>query len=131
MKKLRKYRATCIIAALAIITIVLPAFAGGNKSKVAKVAYDFPPTMSPAVREAFSKECDKGQALYNLTCARCHNQLVDGVLLIPDWTGAQLAGYELRVLNPNHEAGIPEEQVSAEELGFIMTFLTYKNKNAK
>lgn len=127
--KRKQYRATCIIVALAIITIVLPAFAGGGKKKELKVAYEFPETMSPAVREAFTKECDKGQALYNLGCAGCHNKIVDGKTIIPDWTSAQLVGYELRVLNPKHEAGIPEEQVSAEELGYIMTFLTYKKKN--
>ncbi len=128
--KNKKYR-TIIVVALAIITIVLPAVAGGNKKKDTKVAYEFPETMAPAVREAFTKECDKGQALYNLGCAACHNKLIDGRMIIPDWTPAQLVSYELRVLNPKHVDGIPEEQVSAEELGYIMTFLTYKKKNVE
>ncbi len=128
--KYKQYRTTGFIVALAIITIVLPAFAGSGKKKEPKVAYAFPENMAPAVREAFTKECDKGQALYNLSCASCHNKVVDGKTVIPDWTSAQLVGYELRVLNPKHESGIPEEQVSAEELGNIMTFLTYKKKNS-
>ena len=129
--KTTPYRTTIILILLAIITIVLPAFAGGGKKgKEGKVAYEFPEAMAPAVREQFAKECDKGQALYKLGCAGCHNKTEGGKTIIPDWTPAQLVGYELRVLNPKHEAGIPEEQVSAEELGYIMTFLTYKKKNA-
>ena len=85
--------------------------------------------MATPVREAFSRECDKGQELYNIACADCHNSHVNGRTVIPDWSSAQPVGYELRVLNAKHEAGIPEDQVSAEELGNIMTFLTYKKKN--
>lgn len=99
------------------------------EKKPAKVPYVFPDAMGPAVREAFTKECDKGQALYQLACASCHNTIENGRTIIPDWTSTQLVGYELRVLNPRHETGIPEEQVTAEELGYIMTFLTYKKKN--
>lgn len=126
-----RYRITALLATLMAAIIIWPSFAdaGGNKKKEAKVAYEFPESMAAPVREAFTKECDKGQALYNLACAGCHNKVADGKTIVPDWTSAQLVGYELRVLNPRHEAGIPEEQVSAEELGFIMTFLTYKKKN--
>jgi hypothetical protein len=49
--------------------------------------------------------------------------------LIPDFTPEQLIGYELRVTNPEHESNIPEATVSAEELGYIMTFLSYKKKS--
>jgi cytochrome c553 len=127
--KSKKYRTTLVLILLAVLVIVLPAFAGGNNKKETKVAYEFPPEMAPAVRDQFIKECDKGQALYNMTCAACHNQKIDGKQIIPDWTSAQLVGYELRVLNPKHEGGIPEEHVTAEELGQIMTFLTFKKKN--
>jgi len=85
--------------------------------------------MAPAIQAEFTKECDKGQALYNMVCAKCHNKVVNGKTIVPDWNQAQLIGYELRVLNSGHETGIPEENVSAEELGQIMTFLTYKKKN--
>ena len=109
-------------------TIVLPCLAE-KKKKELKAAYEFPDAMAPAIQAGFAKECDKGQALYNIACAHCHNTIVNGKAIIPDWTSAQLVGYELRVLNPKHEGGIPEETVSAEELGQIMTFLTYKKKN--
>jgi hypothetical protein len=125
----KRYWITWLLIALAILVIVLPAFAGGKNRKQGKVEYEFPEKMAASVREQFIKECDKGQALYNLSCAHCHSKKEHGKTVIPDWTAAQLVGYELRVLNPKHEAGIPEEQVSAEELGYIMTFLTYKKKN--
>ena len=109
-------------------TIVLPCFAEKRKKEV-KVGYEFPEAMSEAVRTEFTKQCDKGQILYNISCGGCHNTIVKGKTIIPDWNQAQLVGYELRVLNPKHESGIPEEAVSAEDLGYIMTFLNYKKKN--
>lgn len=121
-----KSRIVYLIVGLAVLTHMMPSHA---EKKQAKVSYEFPDAMAPAVREAFTKECDKGQALYNIACASCHNKIVNGRTIVPDWTSAQLVGYELRVLNQNHETGIPEERVTAEELGYIMTFLTYKKKN--
>jgi hypothetical protein len=126
----KQYWTTIVLVVLSILIIVLPAFAGDKKKKAEKIAYEFPVTMTAPVREQFIKECDKGQALYNLSCAPCHNRTENGKTIIPEWTQAQLVGYELRVLNSKHETGIPEEQVSAEELGYIMTFLSYKKKNA-
>ena len=118
-----------ILSMLIAAIIVLPCFAEKKKKEV-KVAYEFPDAMAPAIQAEFAKQCDKGQALYNIACGHCHNTIVNGKTIIPDWTSSQLVGYELRVLNPKHEGGIPEEAVSAEELGQIMTFLTYKRKNA-
>ena len=67
--------------------------------------------------------------MYDINCAGCHNSKVKRKVVIPDFTLDQLIGYELRVSNPDHEDGIPETNVSAEELGLIMTFLNYKKKN--
>jgi hypothetical protein len=94
-----------------------------------KVGYEFPPEMSQQVRNDFSKQCEKGMILYDINCAGCHNKKVGRREIIPDFTSDQLRGYELRVANPDHESGIPETNVSAEELGLIMTFLSYKKKN--
>ncbi|MCW3120540.1 MAG: hypothetical protein JWQ38_32 [Flavipsychrobacter sp.] len=93
-----------------------------------KIVYVFPEAMPVAVKEGYTKQCDKGQALYAITCGKCHNITVKGKEVIPDFTPEQLIGYELRVLNPKHESNIPETVVTADELGMIMTFLTYKNK---
>jgi hypothetical protein len=78
----------------------------------------------------YAKQCEKGKILYDINCAKCHNTKVKGKEMIPDFTSAQLIGYELRVANPKHIENIEEDHVSAEELGLIMTFLSYKKKNS-
>jgi cytochrome c len=97
--------------------------------KKSKVVYEFPPQMSPAVQAEYTKLCDKGKILYDLNCARCHNTQVKGKEVIPDFSQEKLIGYELRVSNQQHEADMPDTKVTAEELGLITTFLTYKKKN--
>src|SRR5262245_12022227 len=111
-----------------IITILFAGIFGLQcfAQKKQKVAYEFPPQMSPAVQAEFAKLCDKGQVLYQLNCAQCHNTKVKGKEVIPDFTQEKLIGYELRVSNQQHEADMPDTKVTAEELGLITTFLTYK-----
>jgi mono/diheme cytochrome c family protein len=94
-----------------------------------KVMYELPAEMSEAIRSDYVKQCEKGQILYNINCAGCHTTKVKGKEIIPDFTSAQLVGYGLRVTNARHETNITEESVSTEELGLIMTFLSYKKKN--
>jgi len=117
-------RAIVITAAFAGI-LGIQAFA----QKKQKVAYEFPPEMSVAVQTEFAKLCDKGKILYDLNCAKCHNTTVKGKELIPDFSQEKLIGYELRVSNQQHEADMPDTKVTAEELGLITTFLTYKKKS--
>lgn len=93
------------------------------------IDYELPAAMAAPVKAEYIKQCDKGKILYDINCSRCHTTKVDGKEIIPDFTSDQLVGYELRVLNPKHESEIPETNVSAEELGLIMTFLTYKKRN--
>lgn len=113
-----------ILFTAAAIALVLPQCATQQK-----VAYDFPPEMAQNIRNLYLEQCEKGRVLYELNCAKCHNTIVKRKTIIPDWTLEQLKGYELRVTNPQHEEGLPETHVSAEELGQIMTFLMYKKKN--
>jgi hypothetical protein len=94
-----------------------------------KVAYEFPEAMAKPVQAEFAKQCDKGLILYQINCSRCHDIPQGKTSIIPDFTPEQLVGYELRVLNPKHESDLPETNVSAEELGQITTFLTYKKKS--
>lgn len=94
-----------------------------------KIPYEFPAAMKEPVRLEYEKLADKGQVLWNINCASCHNKKVRGKAIVPDFLPEQLKGYELRVLNPQHESGIPETSVTPEELGLIMTFLSYKKKN--
>lgn len=117
-------------AALAVTLVVQISAALPGKKPAARISYVFPEAMLPAVRLEFSKQCDKGQALYMLACASCHNRELKGRIIVPDWPAEKLVGYELRVLNSAHESGLPDEHVTAEELGDIMMFLTYKKRNS-
>ena len=94
----------------------------------AKVVYEFPEAMAEPVRSEFLKICEKGKILYDINCAQCHNIKKGRKEIIPDFTPEQLKGYELRVSNAQHEENMPDEKVTAEELGLISTFLLYKKK---
>lgn len=94
-----------------------------------KIPADFPKEMLPDVKAEYQKTYDKGQILYNISCAKCHTTYKGRKQIVPDFTLDQLRGYELRESNQRHVENIPEEQVTPEELGIIMTFLLYKKKN--
>lgn len=91
--------------------------------------YAFPDAMALPVQKEFARECDKGKILYDMNCAACHNVTVKNKPVIPDFSPEQLIGYELRVSNAQHEGSMPDTKVTAEELGQIMTFLSYKTKS--
>lgn len=94
-----------------------------------KVEYEFPEAMRPEVKKAYIEICDRGQAIYKATCAKCHNYKVKGKWVVPDFTQEQLVGYSLRIINQRHETNLPDSLISEEELGQVMTFLEYKKKN--
>lgn len=94
-----------------------------------KIEYNFPDQMLPFVKVEYEKQCDKGQILYRLNCAKCHTVKVKGQKVIPDFKPEQLKGYELRLTNARHEQTLTDSAVTAEELGLIMTFLNYKKKS--
>lgn len=96
-----------------------------------EAAYELPAAMVETAKIEFAKQCEKGKILYAINCGHCHNSKDRRKEIIPDFTPEQLIGYELRVTNPEHESGIPETTVSTEELGYIMTFLSYKKKSGK
>jgi hypothetical protein len=108
-----------------VVLLWIEAFA----QKKAKIVYDFPPEMKEHVRVEYEKLCEKGRVLYEMNCAKCHNTVVKGREVVPDFKPEQLRGYELRVANERHESNLPDEQVTEEELGYIMSFLAYKKKN--
>lgn len=94
-----------------------------------KVQYELPEAMLPYVKVEYAKRCDQGQILYNISCGKCHTTNVKGKEIIPDFKPEQLTGYTIRVSNARHESSMPDSLVSEEELGIIMTFLSYKKKN--
>lgn len=116
------------IFTLAIIVFVIVFSAATFAQK--KIPADFPKEMLPEVKAEYQKTYDKGQILYNINCGKCHTTYDKKKTIVPDFTLDQLKGYELRESNQRHVENIPEEQVTPEELGIIMTFLLYKKKNA-
>lgn len=96
-----------------------------------EVPYELPVAMIPTAKIEYAKQCDKGKILYDINCAQCHTTTLKRKKIIPDFSIEQLTAYEIRVSTPEHESNIPETTVSAEELGYIMTFLSYKKKSGK
>lgn len=94
-----------------------------------KVYYVLPAEMLEPVKIEYAKICDKGRTLYEINCAGCHTTKKRGQEIIPDFTPEQLEAYQIRAANPTHEARVSEEQVSAEELSAILTYLSYKTKS--
>lgn len=111
---------------LTVLTVLLVAQACKHQKEQ---AYDFPAAMLPEVKVAYKERCDKGLALYKMACARCHTGGSRRHPIIPDFSAEQLKGYALRVANRQHERNLPDSLVTEEELGIIMTFLTYKAKS--
>jgi hypothetical protein len=93
-----------------------------------KPAYEFPAAMPGYVKSAYTEQCDKGKILYDINCGGCHNKMVKGKAVIPDFSAEELEVYRIRVTNAQHEDKLSETHVSPEELALILTFLTYKRK---
>jgi hypothetical protein len=111
---------------LAVLLSSTPALA----QKAKKTGYAFPSAMAEDVRKEYIKLCEKGQVLYGLSCGRCHNMKNErGKWVIPDFTAGQINGYEIRMGNKQHEGALTENDVNAEELNLITTFLMFKKKS--
>lgn len=120
-------RVIALILSVTLFSICL--FVQCTSQKQPKVTYAFPAIMAQPVRDHYTAICEKGRVLYEINCAGCHNKKVNGKIIIPDFSEAQMLGYALRVLNAEHERALPEENITPEELGFINTFLMYKTRN--
>lgn len=94
-----------------------------------EVTYEFPAGMMEHVKVAYKEQCDKGRVLYEINCARCHTRKEKRKTIIPDFKQEQLAGYALRISNAKHERNLQDSLITTEEIGLIMTFLTYKKRN--
>jgi hypothetical protein len=94
-----------------------------------KSELEFPAVMKEDVKVEFKRQCEKGEVLYALTCAKCHNVEVKRRMVIPDFSLDKLLGYDIRMENKEHSNSLTGEKVTTEELGYIISFLTYKKKN--
>ncbi|RYD55503.1 MAG: cytochrome c [Sphingobacteriales bacterium] len=115
---------------LAILTISVITSIEATAQKKQKPEYVFPESMPAQIKEQYMSFSDKGYALYQMTCAKCHGgKKVKGKEFIPDFTPEQLEAYQIRITNATHEAELQENNLNAEELALITTFFTYKKKN--
>lgn len=94
-----------------------------------QAALEFPDAMLPEVQADYRKTCERGYALYKLSCAKCHSSKKWGKEVIPDFSDEQLQGYALRIANKQHENNLPDSLVSEVDFGDIMLFLKYKKRS--
>jgi len=94
-----------------------------------KAPVEFPEAMRPEVQADYRKTCERGYALYKLSCAKCHTSKKWGREIVPDFSDEQLQGYSLRMANKQHENNLPDSLISEVDFGDIMLFLKYKKKS--
>lgn len=109
-----------------LVIVLLSAGICGMAQK--KLPYDFPDEANTdSAKKAFDKQFHNGQAIYKITCAKCHNKLVDGKEMIPDFSLPQLMDYEIRIF-PEHSEKIPETRITEVELANVVSFLRFRKK---
>ncbi len=115
-------RVFCIIVSIVACFLC----AESKAQKGGKALYEFPAEMAEDIRAMYAQNAEKGLALYQITCAKCH-----GKKDIPDFTVEQLELYQIRIANATHESELQETTMNAEELSLITTFFMYKKKSGK
>lgn len=98
------------------------------QKKVEKAEFEFPAMMKENVKQDYLRQCLKGEVLYDQHCGKCHNVKVKRKLVVPDFTAEQVASYDMRLANKAHQTNLGGEEVSTEELVYIINFLTYKKR---
>lgn len=114
------------IAGTISILIITASCMVQKKTKKPDFAWVFPQEMQPHVKEAYIEMWKKGEILYDVSCSRCHNQVVGRKVIVPEFTQEQMATYEVRVSDPQHEMFLTESKVTPEELSLINIYLTYR-----
>ena len=98
----------------------------------APLLYDMPEdsaTLTAEKKKEFIASCERGIIIYNTVCANCHNKLVDGQKVVPDFSLPQLMDYEIRIQYPSHEDRLKENNLSVQELDDVVNYLRYKKKS--
>jgi len=102
------------------------------KKKLIEINYNLPDdslSMNDSAKKEFVKSFNKGQIVYNLICAKCHNKIVNGLEVVPDFSLPQLMDYEIRIQYPIHQERLSPENLSATELDDVVNYLRYKKKS--
>jgi hypothetical protein len=128
-----------LVLILSISTSILLIDCTAKKNSVAiapkpapPLLYDMPEdslTLSAEKKKEFITSCERGIIIYNTICANCHNKLVDGKQVVPDFSLPQLMDYEIRIQYPSHEDRLKENNLSAQELDDVVNYLRYKKKS--
>ena len=92
------------------------------------MTYEFPAMMKEEVKADFLRQCVKGEVLYEMNCAQCHSVKKGKKWIVPDFTTQQIFNYDMRLANIQHQDNLTVTKVTTEELGYIMSFLSYKRK---
>ncbi|MDN3656741.1 hypothetical protein QWZ08_13935 [Ferruginibacter paludis] len=112
-----------------VLFVVVLLLVGKASTAQKKLPYDFPDEANTdSAKKAFDKQFHNGQAIYKITCAKCHNKLVDGKETIPDFSLPQLMDYEIRIF-PEHSEKIPETRITEKELANVVSFLRFRKKS--
>lgn len=111
---------------IAAVVALMGVAASCMTQKKAKVEPVFPAEMNESVKVGYLEMWKKGQILYDINCSRCHNRVEKRKVIIPEFTDEQLASYEIRITDPNHEMFVSETKVTPEELNLITIFLQYR-----
>ena len=101
-------------------------------TKVPEQLYELPydsASMTAAQKKQFVSDFEKGIIIYNTVCANCHNKLVNGVQIVPDFSLPQLMDYEMRIQYPSHENKLTETNLTALEFDQVVHYLRYKKKS--
>lgn len=118
------------ITAVLLLSLALIAYpCWAQKSKMPEVV--MPKEMPQEIAVQNVAAAEKGYALYQLTCSKCHGGDVKGRSAIPDFTVEQLELYQIRIANSVHEDVLDDRSLTSEELAQITTFFMYKKPIGK
>ena len=98
------------------------------KTQQKRMTYVFPTIMKEEVKADFLRQCIKGEVLYEVNCAQCHSVKKGKQWTVPDFTTEQIFNYDMRLANIQHQDNLTVTKVTTEELGYILSFLSYKRK---
>jgi len=100
-----------------------------NCATYKKVEFVFMPNMKPDVKAEMLRQAKLGYIHFKVSCAECHTKKTLFGTKIYDFTSEQIYNYELRRSNKVHENTLTTDKVTTEEIGYILSFLSYKKNS--